>query len=268
MLFTRKLAMPFLAALMSASLAPAFAGQITMPTIPTIDNGIYLNYYSSNTAGGGGSVTASLLAPGSAVTGITISGSAYATMGSDPTFDAGNGLYYGRVIFDFDFVDPLLAGTSLPANTAVPVSWDLTIGATGPDGSPIAAIDDYSMEPELLFDQGWTDAMSTFTNAPTSSLHATGSMISTIPAGWIYSGRAVAQLYVTWTAPSGSTLDITVPQSSSIDFGSVNSAAASTAPEPGTLSLALSILALAAGLRHRRARRLGRNTLREKGVQL
>ena len=268
MLFTRKLALPFLAALMSASLAPAFAGQLTMPTIPPIDNGVYINYYSSNTASGGGSATASLLAPGSAVTGITISGSAYATMGSDPAFDAGNGLYYGRVIFDFDFVDPLRAGTSLPADTAVPLSWDLTITATGPNGSPIAAIDDYSMEPELLFDQGWTDAMHSFTNDPTSSLHATGSMISTIPAGWIYAGRTVTQLYVTWTAPSGSTLNITVPQGSSIDFGTVNSTAASTAPEPGTLSLALSILAVAAGLRYRHARRLARNTLPEMGVRM
>jgi hypothetical protein len=188
------------------------------------------------------------------VTGITIWGSAYATMDSDPTFDAGNGLYYGRVIFDFDFADPLLAGTSLPSDTDVPLSWDFTIAATGPNGSPIAAIDDYSMEPELLFTQGWTDAMHTFTNTPTSSLHATGLMNSTVPADWTYTGRSVVQFYVTWTAPSGSTINVSVLQGSSIDFGSVNSAAVSTAPEPGSFFLGFPLLAVAAGLRYRHAR--------------
>jgi hypothetical protein len=83
-------------------------------------------------------------------------------------------------------------------------------------------------------------------------------MVSTIPGGWTYTGRTVFQLYVTWTGQAGSTINISVPAGSSIDFGSVNSAAGSAAPEPGTFLLGFPLLAVAAGMRYRHTRRFRR----------
>jgi hypothetical protein len=204
-------------------------------------NAVYLHPQSDNSIFTGGTGNASQLAPGTAVTGITMWGSASAVMGSDSTFDVGNGLFSALAIFDFDFSDPLLAGSSLAADTGVPVTWDFTIAASAPDGSPIAAISEYDMEAEVLFTQGWSDAFLGVPNTTTSSLHATGSMTATLTGGWTYSGRAVGQFYVLWTAPAGGTIDVSVSQ---ITFGSVNGSPQSGVPEPGTFLLGLPLLAL------------------------